>query len=64
MKTRAIYMPDIRYTEVKIFELQNDKFICIDIPEINYPIYVVISDNDWMIVSIDTDEDKIETIRV
>lgn len=63
MKTRAIYIPDLRYDKVPIFELNGDKFICIDDTELYYPVDVVISDKDWIIVSIDTDDIRIENVR-
>lgn len=57
MKTRAIYTPDIRFDKVLVFELQGNKFICVTDEEIQYDIEDVIADNDWMIFSIDKDDE-------
>lgn len=63
MKIRAIYIPDLRYDKIPIFELNKDKFINIKDAHLSYPVDIVLSDKDWLIVSVDTDEDKIENIR-
>ncbi len=57
MKTRAIYTPDMRFDKVLVFELQNNKFICITDEEIRYDIEDVIADSDWMIFSISEDDE-------
>ncbi len=57
MKTRAIFIPDIRFDTMLIFELRGDKFVCITDNEIRYDLDIVIADNDWIIFSIDEDDD-------
>lgn len=67
MKTRAIYLPDLRYNKIQIFELKGTNFIGVDDPSFVYPVDTVISDKDWLIVSINTDNEndlKIETVRI
>jgi hypothetical protein len=61
MITRAIYLPDIRYNTMLIFELKEDKFICVTDSGFFYPVETVLSDSDWMVVSINDDE--IENVR-
>ena len=61
MKTRAIYIPDMRYDECKVFELRGDKFICITDNRLSYNINVILSDDSWIVASIIDDE--IENVR-
>ena len=61
MITRAIYLPDVRYKTMLIFELKNDRFICVTDSAFFYSIDTVLSDSDWMIISINDDE--IENVR-
>jgi hypothetical protein len=61
VKTRAIYIPDIRYDECKVFELKGDRFICITNSRLSYNIDVVLSDNSWIVASII--DDKVENVR-
>lgn len=64
IKTRAIYLPDIKCQEnMPIFELKGNQFICITDKEWSYDLECIIYDDDWMIISIDTDEDVIANIR-
>lgn len=62
MKTRAIYIPDIRFDNMLIFELQGSEFICVTDEEIRYDIQDVIADDDWIIFSIDEDLDSEEYV--
>ena len=62
MKTRAIYIPDIRFDAMLIFELRGDKFICITDREIQYDLDTIIADNDWIIFSVDRDEEDEEYV--
>ena len=66
MKTRAIYIPDVRFDTMLVFELIGDKFICITDSDIQYNLEDVIADNDWIIFSIDEDdegEDCVYSVR-
>lgn len=63
MKTRAIYIPDIRFNQMPIFELKGDKFICISDNEVQYDIDDVISDDNFIIVGIDEDEGVVCNVR-
>lgn len=56
MVTRAIYLPDARDHTMYVFELIDGTFVCIADNEIRYDINTVMSDNDWLVLSIDDDE--------
>lgn len=58
VRTRAIYIPDIRFNTMLIFELRGSKFICITDNEIQYDLDIVIADNDWIIFSIDKNDEN------
>jgi hypothetical protein len=53
MRTRAIYIPDARYDTCNVFELQGDKFVCINDNGIQYDVEDVLCDKDWLIISVD-----------
>lgn len=64
LKTRAIYLPDIKCEEVPIFELRESYFVNINDTEMRYESEIVLCDDDWIIVSIDEDEEnKIANVR-
>ena len=53
MITKAIYLPDVaRLMYVIVFEKQGDKFVH---KNIEYDVETVLSDDDWLILSIDED---------
>ncbi len=56
MVTRAIYLPDARDHMMYVFELIDGTFVCIADNEIRYDVDTVMSDGDWVILSIIDDE--------
>lgn len=63
LKTRAIYLPDIRCDEIPIFELRGSQFVCTTDEELRYDFDIVLYDKNFIVVSIDTDENEIVNIR-
>lgn len=55
MRTRAIFLPDARDHTMLVFELKDRYFVCVTDDEIRYEVDVVMSDSDWVILSIDDD---------
>lgn len=62
MRTRAIYVGDVRRDAVLVFELQGSEFVCLANPEVRYDVHTVLADKDWIIFSIDQDEDGVEYV--
>jgi hypothetical protein len=47
---------------VLVFELQGSEFVCLANPEVRYDVHTVLADKDWIIFSIDQDEDGVEYV--
>lgn len=64
IKIRAIYIGDIEYDNCPVFELkENGWFEMLEDNEFRYKKSVVESDEDWLIFTVDIEEEKVKLIN-
>jgi hypothetical protein len=61
---RAIYIWDVRFPDVPVFELdaETQKFEMVGDPEFSYDIRTVVADDNWIIFSVS--DEQVEKITI
>lgn len=62
VKTRAIYIGDVRFNECNVFELNTETnyFEMLNDREFRYEKEVVEEDDDWLLFEVITDKDELD----